>query len=183
MLSVEPLQPLMLVSNQKFPPPSLPTTDHLDRPLSDPLIQRRQVANFLVPLRFGRFDTPHSHPPDTLDLPQCRSTSLHHDCRRSCHSFHQQAISRCHRDSGWPTGRWCLDRQAQLYGLRCHRCCHSCRHQVQALAYVEISSDLPQTPNYLLIFQILEPKKVLKPDAFQEFELTEKTVLSHNTAM
>ena len=26
-------------------------------------------------------------------------------------------------------------------------------------------------------------RKVLKPDAFQEFELGEKTVLSHNTAM
>lgn len=28
-----------------------------------------------------------------------------------------------------------------------------------------------------------EARKVLKPDVFQEFELTEKTVLSHNTAM
>lgn len=27
------------------------------------------------------------------------------------------------------------------------------------------------------------PKKVLKPDAFQEFELKEKTVVSHNVAM
>lgn len=28
-----------------------------------------------------------------------------------------------------------------------------------------------------------EPKKVLKPDAFQEFELKEKTIISHNVAM
>lgn len=35
------------------------------------------------------------------------------------------------------------------------------------------------TPLYLYV----EPKKVLKPAEFQEFELTEKTVLSHNTAM
>lgn len=28
-----------------------------------------------------------------------------------------------------------------------------------------------------------EPKKALKPDVFQEFELKEKTILSHNTAM
>lgn len=26
-------------------------------------------------------------------------------------------------------------------------------------------------------------RKVLKPDAFQDFELKEKTILSHNTAM
>lgn len=30
---------------------------------------------------------------------------------------------------------------------------------------------------------ITEPKKTLKPDVFQEFELKEKTILSHNTAM
>lgn len=30
---------------------------------------------------------------------------------------------------------------------------------------------------------ITEPKKALKPDVFQEFELKEKTILSHNTAM
>jgi hypothetical protein len=28
-----------------------------------------------------------------------------------------------------------------------------------------------------------EIKKVLKPDVFQEFELREKTILSHNVAM
>ena len=28
-----------------------------------------------------------------------------------------------------------------------------------------------------------EPKKVLKPDIFQNFELQEKTVVSHNVAM
>jgi cytochrome-b5 reductase len=28
-----------------------------------------------------------------------------------------------------------------------------------------------------------EPKKVLKPDVFQEFELKEKTIVSHNVAM
>jgi cytochrome-b5 reductase len=27
------------------------------------------------------------------------------------------------------------------------------------------------------------PKKILRPDAFQEFELKEKTVISHNVAM
>lgn len=30
---------------------------------------------------------------------------------------------------------------------------------------------------------LVEPKKALKPDIFQEFELKEKTILSHNTAM
>jgi cytochrome-b5 reductase len=30
---------------------------------------------------------------------------------------------------------------------------------------------------------IAEPKKVLKPDQFQEFELKEKTIISHNVAM
>lgn len=29
----------------------------------------------------------------------------------------------------------------------------------------------------------VEPKKVLKPDAFQDFELKEKTIISHNVAM
>lgn len=29
----------------------------------------------------------------------------------------------------------------------------------------------------------IEIKKVLKPDVFQEFELEEKTVISHNVAM
>ena len=29
----------------------------------------------------------------------------------------------------------------------------------------------------------IEAKKALKPDVFQEFELREKTVLSHNVAM
>lgn len=29
----------------------------------------------------------------------------------------------------------------------------------------------------------IEPKKALKPDIFQEYELKEKTILSHNTAM
>lgn len=48
-------------------------------------------------------------------------------------------------------------------------------------------------PAYVLLlqsksFQTLancgaEPKKVLKPDAFQEFELKEKTIVSHNVAM
>ena len=33
------------------------------------------------------------------------------------------------------------------------------------------------------MFTTPEPKKVLKPDAFQEFELKEKTVISHNVAM
>ena len=28
-----------------------------------------------------------------------------------------------------------------------------------------------------------EVKKVLKPDVFQEFELQEKTIISHNVAM
>jgi cytochrome-b5 reductase len=30
---------------------------------------------------------------------------------------------------------------------------------------------------------LAEPKKILKPNEFQEFELKEKTILSHNTAM
>lgn len=30
---------------------------------------------------------------------------------------------------------------------------------------------------------VVEPKKALKPDIFQEYELKEKTILSHNTAM
>lgn len=30
---------------------------------------------------------------------------------------------------------------------------------------------------------VLEPKKALNPDVFQEFELKEKTVISHNVAM
>lgn len=29
----------------------------------------------------------------------------------------------------------------------------------------------------------LEPKKVLIPDVFQDFELIEKTIVSHNVAM
>lgn len=33
------------------------------------------------------------------------------------------------------------------------------------------------------IQRVAEPKKSLKPDIFQEFELKEKTILSHNTAM
>ncbi|TPX12087.1 uncharacterized protein E0L32_007202 [Thyridium curvatum] len=32
-------------------------------------------------------------------------------------------------------------------------------------------------------FTSMQPKKVLKPDAFQEFELKEKTVISHNVAI
>jgi cytochrome-b5 reductase len=34
-----------------------------------------------------------------------------------------------------------------------------------------------------LTFHATVPKKVLKPDAFQEFELKEKTIISHNVAM
>jgi hypothetical protein len=35
----------------------------------------------------------------------------------------------------------------------------------------------------LTLLRAIEPKKALKPDAFQEFELKEKTVISHNVAM
>lgn len=38
-------------------------------------------------------------------------------------------------------------------------------------------------PISVLMVELAEPKKVLKPDAFQEFELKEKTVISHNVAM
>jgi cytochrome-b5 reductase len=34
-----------------------------------------------------------------------------------------------------------------------------------------------------MLIQNTEVKKVLKPAVFQEFELKEKTILSHNTAM
>lgn len=34
-----------------------------------------------------------------------------------------------------------------------------------------------------LLTRVLVPKKVLKPNEFQEFELQEKTVISHNVAM
>ena len=44
-------------------------------------------------------------------------------------------------------------------------------------AYVEITFDLVQANQHA------EPKKVLDPKNFQEFELQEKTVLSHNTAI
>ena len=30
---------------------------------------------------------------------------------------------------------------------------------------------------------LAEPRTVLKPDSFQEFELKEKTIISHNVAM
>jgi hypothetical protein len=33
------------------------------------------------------------------------------------------------------------------------------------------------------LMRFLEPTKVLKPDEFQEFELVDKTVISHNVAM
>lgn len=35
----------------------------------------------------------------------------------------------------------------------------------------------------LLVPSPTEPKKALKPTIFQEYELKEKTILSHNTAM
>ncbi|KAL2270426.1 hypothetical protein VTJ83DRAFT_2610 [Remersonia thermophila] len=44
------------------------------------------------------------------------------------------------------------------------------------------SAILGVTLGSLKIFN-LQPKKVLKPDEFQEFELKEKTILSHNTAI
>jgi len=34
-----------------------------------------------------------------------------------------------------------------------------------------------------MIARATVPKKVLQPDSFQEFELKEKTVISHNVAM
>jgi cytochrome-b5 reductase len=34
-----------------------------------------------------------------------------------------------------------------------------------------------------LIVLFTEARKILKPDRFQEFELKEKTILTHNTAM
>ncbi len=33
------------------------------------------------------------------------------------------------------------------------------------------------------LIQLTEPKSVLKPTEFQDFELKEKTVISHNVAM
>jgi hypothetical protein len=34
-----------------------------------------------------------------------------------------------------------------------------------------------------LICRLTEPRKVLNPTIFQDFELKEKTILTHNTAM
>jgi cytochrome-b5 reductase len=39
------------------------------------------------------------------------------------------------------------------------------------------------TLRFPMLTRYIEPKKVLKPDVFQEFELKEKTIVSHNVAM
>ena len=43
------------------------------------------------------------------------------------------------------------------------------------------SGTLPWKGQFLTLF--IEPKAVLKPTEFQDFELKEKTVISHNVAM
>lgn len=45
------------------------------------------------------------------------------------------------------------------------------------------SDSIPSRWFYAYPQRRAEPKKVLKPDAFQDFELKEKTIISHNVAM
>jgi cytochrome-b5 reductase len=53
-----------------------------------------------------------------------------------------------------------------------------------AIKFYNLRESRPEDPvSCKLADNRAEPKKVLKPDVFQEFELKEKTIISHNVAM